>query len=58
MAVHQKSVFCLILGRKICILPNLKVKKSVYTDKISKSGRPVNACSAMPERKTDRKKLY
>ena len=39
MAFQKKSVFCLILGRKICILPNFKVKKSVYTDKISMSGR-------------------
>ena len=35
----KKSVFCLILVGKICILPNFKVKKSVYTDKISMSGR-------------------
>ena len=41
MAVHQKSVFPVILGGKICILPNLKVKKSVYTDKISMSGRSI-----------------
>ena len=34
-----KSVFHLILGRKICILPNFTVKKSVYTDKIRMSGR-------------------
>ena len=34
-----KSVFHLILGRKICILPNFTVKKSVYTDKICMSGR-------------------
>ena len=39
LAVHQKSVFRLILGEKICILPNLKVEKPVYTDKISMSGR-------------------
>ena len=36
---QKKSVFRLILGRKICILQNFKVKKSVYTDKISMSGR-------------------
>ena len=35
----KKSVFRLILVGKICILPNYKVKKSVYTDKISMSGR-------------------
>ena len=31
---RKKSVFRLILGGKICILPNFKVKKSVYTDQI------------------------
>ena len=36
-----KSVFHLILGRKICILPNFTVKKSVYTDKILMSGNSV-----------------
>ena len=41
LAVQQKSVFRLILRGEICILPNLKVKKSVYTDKISMSGRSV-----------------
>ena len=35
----KKSVFRLILGGKICILPNSRVKKSVYTDKICMSGR-------------------
>ena len=35
----KKSLFRLILVGKICILPNYKVKKSVYTDKISMSGR-------------------
>ena len=35
----KKSVFHLILGRKICILPNFTVKKSVYTDEIRMSGR-------------------
>ena len=36
---QKKSVFCQILWKKICILPNSKGKKSVYTDKISMSGR-------------------
>ena len=36
---EKKSVFRLILGGKICILPNSGVKKSVYTDKICMSGR-------------------
>ena len=35
----KKSVFCQILRKKICILPKSKGKKSVYTDKISMSGR-------------------
>ena len=35
----KKSVFCQILRKKICILPNYKGEKSVYTDKISMSGR-------------------
>ena len=35
----KKSVFYQILREKISILPNLKGKKSVYTDKISMSGR-------------------
>ena len=39
---RKKSVFRLILGGKICILPIFKVKKSVYTDKISMSGKSVN----------------
>ena len=39
----KQSVFHPILGEKICILPNSTVKKSVYTDKISMSGRSVNA---------------
>ena len=37
----KKSVFSQILRKKIRILPNLKGKKSVYTDKISTSGRSV-----------------
>ena len=37
----KKSVFCQISRKKICILPNSKGKKSVYTDKISMSGRSV-----------------
>ena len=37
----KKSVFRLVLGGKICILPNSRVKKSVYTDKICMSGRSV-----------------
>ena len=37
----KKSVFCQILQQKICILPKYKGKKSVYTDKISMSGRSV-----------------
>ena len=36
---RKKSVFRLILGGKICILPNSRVEKSVYTDKICISGR-------------------
>ena len=36
---RKKSVFCLILGGKKGILPNSRVKKSVYTDKICMSGR-------------------
>ena len=36
---RKASVYSLILGGKICILPNFKSKKSVYTDKISMSGR-------------------
>ena len=35
----KKSVFYSILRKKISILPNSKGKKSVYTDKISMSGR-------------------
>ena len=35
----KKSVFGQILWKKICILPNSKGKKSVYTDKISMNGR-------------------
>ena len=38
----KKSVFYQILRKKISILPNSKGKKSVYTDKISMSGRSVN----------------
>ena len=38
----KKSVFYQILREKISILPNLKGKKSVYTDKISMSGRSVD----------------
>ena len=41
----KKSVFCQILRKKICILPNSKGKKSVYTDKISMSGRSVSSFS-------------
>ena len=40
-AFLKKSIFCQILRKKICILPNSKGKKSVYTDKISMSGRSV-----------------
>ena len=36
---RKKSVFRLILGGKICILTNLKVKKSVYTNIIGMSGK-------------------
>ena len=35
----EKSVFCQIFGEKISILPNFEGKKSVYTEKISMSGR-------------------
>ena len=35
----KKFVFWQILRKKICILPNSKGEKSVYTDKISMSGR-------------------
>ena len=35
----KKSVSCQISRKKIYILPNSKGKKSVYTDKISISGR-------------------
>ena len=35
----KKSVFYQILRKKISILPNSKGEKSVYTDKISMSGR-------------------
>ena len=38
---RKKSVFYQILRKKISILPHSKGKKSVYTDKISKSGRSV-----------------
>ena len=41
---RKKSVFRLILGGKICILPNSRVKKSVYTDKICMSGRSEQGC--------------
>ena len=41
LAFPKKSVFYQILGNKICILSNSKGKKSVYTDKISMSGRSV-----------------
>ena len=40
-AFLKKSVFYQILRKKISILPNFKGKKSVYTDKISMSGRSV-----------------
>ena len=40
-AFLKKSVFYQILRKKISILPNSKGKKSVYTDKISISGRSV-----------------
>ena len=36
---RKKSVFYQILRKKISILQNSKGKKSVYTDKISMSGR-------------------
>ena len=38
-AFLKKSVFYQILRKKISILRNSKGKKSVYTDKISMSGR-------------------
>ena len=38
-AFLKKSVFCQILRKKTRILPNSKGNKSVYTDKISMSGR-------------------
>ena len=41
---RKKSVFPIILGGKICILPNSRVKKSVYTDKICMSGRSEQGC--------------
>ena len=37
----KKSVFSQILRKNICIVPNSRGKKSVYTDKISMSGRSV-----------------
>ena len=37
----RKSVFCQNLRKKICILPNSKREKSVYTYKTSMSGRSV-----------------
>ena len=37
--LKKKSVYYQILRKKISILPNSKSKKSVYTDKISMSGR-------------------
>ena len=40
-SIPEKSVFYQILRKKICILPNYKGEKSVYTDKISMSGRSV-----------------
>ena len=40
----KKTVFYQILRKKISILPNLEGKKSVYTDKISMSGRSVIIC--------------
>ena len=40
---EQKSVFCQILRKKIGISPNYKGEKSVYTDKISMSGRSVTS---------------
>ena len=30
LAFHKKSEFRLIIGEKICILPNFKGKKSVF----------------------------
>ena len=41
----EKSVFCQIFGEKISILPNFEGKKSVYTEKISMSGRSDTAYS-------------
>ena len=38
-----KSVFCQILRKKICFLPNSKGLKSVYTGKISMRGRSADA---------------
>ena len=38
----KKSVFYQILRKKISILPNSKGEKSVYTNKISMSGRSDN----------------
>ena len=45
--LKKKSVFCQIFRKKICILPKSMGKKSVYTDKISMSGRSaylINEC--------------
>ena len=43
----KKSAFCQISRKKICILPNSMGKKSVFTDKISMSGRSAYTCICM-----------
>ena len=51
-AFLKTSVFYQVLRKKISILPKLKGKKSVYTDKISMSGRSAEPPKSKAERVT------